>query len=792
MTDSRANDDSSTPQDEILRHTHADKDPGPVPAADDSVSEKEALPPSNEDSRPSPTEDLPSTLDHQRPSNDAIVQASLVTGGPDGREGDAAETFVGLSGRLFGDYELIEKIAHGGMGVVYKARQRSLNRTVALKMILSGQLASEEEVRRFYSEAEAAANLEHSGIVPIHEVGQHEGQHYFSMGFIEGQSLARRIADGPLRSDKAAELTKQVAEAIAYAHDRGVIHRDLKPANILLDREGQPRVTDFGLAKRIEGDSDLTATGQILGTPSYTPPEQASGSIHEIGPLSDVYSLGAILYCLLTGRPPFQAASHVETLKQVAEQEPASPRQLNATVPKDLETICLKCLEKDPGERYETAAKLADDLDRFLRDEPIHARPIGVVERLMRRSRKHRRMIISASIAIVATIVLITGGSLAWNWYSTSQLGGLTLTTTGDPLTAEVLDDRGEPVVEPFTVPTERPVELPHGTYRVRLSAPGQMSQTSQVTIRKDLTHVHQFRVDLTHQELWEPLTLGINDYYEVIDLAGRTDIVLFERRFGEVILRRLDGATLDSLWKMPLGNAAAQDSAEGPLPSGVDATLWQDLVSAWSLTGPRRAAPLNQYQPAPENVPMLVRPAPDIDGDAIGDLVFYWPGRADAPLLAISGADGKLVWLHSQQPNTHIVAEPLVTDVDADERGDVVVAYAQPNGQTWVEALSGTKHQPFWRSVFGSLPPAPAELRPPLLDPNDWRYSKEMPYSLQLHRTPDKSFAVLVTGRHVVAFDPASGESASRRGAAANCGRRQRRRVRTAGFHSGDWAVAA
>ena len=218
--------------------------------------------------------------------------------------------------RYFGDYELLEELGRGAMGIVYKARQASVNRIVAVKMILSGRLASEAEVRRFYSEAEAAANLDHPGIVPIFEVGQHRGQHYFSMGYLDGESLRERLMQGPLAAGDAARIMLQVAEAVAYAHANGVIHRDLKPANIMIDAEGHVRVMDFGLAKRIEGERDLTVAGHALGTPSYMPPEQAAGRIREIDARSDVYALGATLYALLTGHPPFQAESTAETLLQ--------------------------------------------------------------------------------------------------------------------------------------------------------------------------------------------------------------------------------------------------------------------------------------------------------------------------------------------------------------------------------------------------------------------------------------------------------------------------------------------
>jgi len=247
------------------------------------------------------------------------------------------------------------------MGVVYRARQTNLNRVVALKMILGGQLAGPEDVRRFRQEAEAAAQLKHPNIVAIHEVGERDGQHYFSMDFIEGQTLRQLTRDNPLPAQRAAAYLKTIAEAVQYAHERGVVHRDLKPSNVLIDAADQPHVTDFGLAKRIDAEGELTMSGDAMGTPGYMPPEQAAGRSKTVGPLADVYALGAVLYDLLTGGPPFRAATPLETMAQVVNKEPVAPRLLNAGVPRDLETICLKCLEKEPSRRYTSAQALAEE-----------------------------------------------------------------------------------------------------------------------------------------------------------------------------------------------------------------------------------------------------------------------------------------------------------------------------------------------------------------------------------------------------------------------------------------------
>lgn len=322
-----------------------------------------------------------------------------------------------LEGELpqqFGDYELLEEIARGGMGVVFRARQVKLDRQVALKMILTGKLAGDSDVQRFYSEASSAAALEHPGVVPVYEVGEQNGQHFFSMGFIEGESLAAMIARNPLSPTRSANMLKKITEAMVYAHGEGVIHRDLKPANVLLDKRRNPHISDFGLAKKTTSGSQLTVTGQIIGTPSYMPPEQASGETNLIGPAADIYSLGAILYCCLTGRPPFQAANPMETLRQVVERDPVSPRQLNSQIDQDLDTICLKCLEKDPQRRYATAQDLVDELERFLNGEPIKARPISALDRSLRWCR--RNPVVTTLVAALTLTFIIGMAGISWKW----------------------------------------------------------------------------------------------------------------------------------------------------------------------------------------------------------------------------------------------------------------------------------------------------------------------------------------------------------------------------------------
>src|SRR5258707_10946082 len=263
----------------------------------------------------------------------------------------------------FGDYELLEQIGRGGQGVVFRARQKSLNRTVALKVINLGQWASKAHLKRFRLEAEAAARLEHPGIVPIHDVGERDGSCYFSMKFIEGGQLDEVVKRTPMPIRRAVELIAKVARTVHYAHEHGILHRDIKPGNILLDQKGEPHLTDFGLARLVESESTVTRTMEVLGTPSYMAPEQAVGNNAAVSSTTDVYGLGAVLYQLLTGQPPFAGGTTYETIKLLLDTEPRQPRLWNPKIDRDLSTICLKCLEKDPKRRYSSALALAEDLE---------------------------------------------------------------------------------------------------------------------------------------------------------------------------------------------------------------------------------------------------------------------------------------------------------------------------------------------------------------------------------------------------------------------------------------------
>jgi tetratricopeptide (TPR) repeat protein/predicted Ser/Thr protein kinase len=311
-------------------------------------------------------------------------------------------------------YEIVGELGRGGMGVVYKARQRGLNRWVALKMVLAGAHAGAAQLARFQTEAEAVARLQHPNIVQIYDVGELEGLPYFSLEYIDGLSLDQKIHRQPQPPREAANLTETLARAMQYAHENGIIHRDLKPANVLMTSDGKPKITDFGLAKRLEEDSSQTKSGTLMGTPSYMAPEQARGEVKEVGPLADVYSLGAMLYELITGRPPFLASSAMDTIMQVTRDEAMAPTRIVPDTPHDLETICMKCLQKETDKRYQSALALAEDLERFQLGEPILARPVGGLERLWRWCRRNPRIaLLTGAVAVLLISVTAVSATAA-------------------------------------------------------------------------------------------------------------------------------------------------------------------------------------------------------------------------------------------------------------------------------------------------------------------------------------------------------------------------------------------
>ena len=341
-------------------------------------------------------------------------------------------------------YEILGELGRGGMGVVYKARHKTLNRVVALKMILAGACADQEERTRFRTEAEAAARLTHPNIVPIYEIGEQDGRPYFSLEYLDGGTLSARIAGCPRPNREAARIIVSLSRAIQHAHEQNILHRDLKPSNVLLAPDGTPKITDFGLAKILDGGHLRTRTGDVVGTPGYMAPEQAMGDVRRMGPATDVYALGAILYELLTGRPPFRSESPMDTLRHVIEREPAPPRLLNPKADTDLEAVCLKCLEKDPAHRYPSAAALADDLQRWLEGSGVSASSINVLDRLGRvLERRHRQMEdfagwagltfwIAAVVLVehLALFGLVLGETPEWTFWATrfgmyAVMGGL-------------------------------------------------------------------------------------------------------------------------------------------------------------------------------------------------------------------------------------------------------------------------------------------------------------------------------------------------------------------------------
>jgi eukaryotic-like serine/threonine-protein kinase len=410
-------------------------------------------------------------------------------------------------------YTILSELGRGGMGVVYKARQRKLNRIVALKMVLAGVHAGQDQLARFYTEAEAVAHLQQPNIVQIYEVSEHNGLPYFSLEYVDGGSLSDRIDGQPQPVEEAGRMVELLARAIGYAHEQGIVHRDLKPANVLLTKAGDPKVTDFGLAKRLESDSSQTKSGTLMGTPNYMAPEQARGLVHEVGPLADVYALGVILYEMLTGRTPFLGSSILDTLQQVRNHEPVPPSRLQPKVPRDLETICLKCLEKEPAKRYETAIALADDLRRFLKHEPIQARPVGLPERVWRWCQRNRRVAALSAAVMLLIVSMAIGGPVAA--VLIGQQKALAVKNEQAARTAQAAAEANQKMADASAKVAAEQRDLAFGAFRTFVTSVSKLRDTPATQNIK--------------QQLLQGGIEGLQKVMKSAQSAGRTDIMMAE-----------------------------------------------------------------------------------------------------------------------------------------------------------------------------------------------------------------------------------------------------------------------
>jgi serine/threonine protein kinase len=610
-----------------------------------------------------------------------------------------------------GDFRIVREVGRGGMGVVYEAEQLSLKRKVALKVLRFGAVADQEVMQRFQREAETVAHLHHTNIVPIHAVGCEQGVHYYAMQFIEGHSLADVIgARGASKSEDThllalrapsefSEIARwglQAAEALAHAHQRGVIHRDIKPSNLILDPEGTVWLTDFGLAKRAD-EVTLTAAGVLMGTPRYMSPEQAASAKQPIDHRTDIYSLGATLYELATGKPVFDARTPQGVITQILNAEPVAPRLIQGRMPRDLETIILKCLAKEPGKRYQQARDLADDLRAFLENRAIKARRVSLLEKAVRWSRKKRGTVTVAATAVAASILVLVGGILGWLWYRQAQLGQVNLTSNGPTLVGEILDDEDQLVVPSFSVPTATPLSVPRGNYWLRLSGSGMLSETWPLEVRRGEETGHS--VSLQPRWLWTPLEIKSGARYETVDLERRSDLLLIS--LTERSVRRLGGVAGAPLWEKDFVFDAKN------VPAGMPLEEWQRVGQQ----------------------PYVVPVFHDLNGDGVRDIVLA--SQAESPVLAaLSGKDGSLLWsvrgrgdslpelpdyFAKSKPRVQaagwgrVIGQPGLFDVDG--APVIVAAFANYNimyvndqgGGTqqwvmWIEALSATTGQSLWR----------------------------------------------------------------------------------------------
>ncbi len=594
-----------------------------------------------------------------------------------------------------GDFRLLREVGRGGIGAVYEAQQISLGRRVAVKVLRFGSVADIEAIDRFRREAETVAHLHHTNIVPIYFVGRDDGVNYYAMQFIDGQSLADVLSDQTTAIDPltAIEWGLQAAEALAHAHQRGVIHRDVKPSNLLLDADQRIWLTDFGLAKRLD-DVTLSMTGALLGTPRYMSPEQASAARHQLDHRTDIYSLGATLYELITGQPVFSADKPYQIIGQILSQDPVPPRKWVPTLPRDVETILLKCLAKDPSQRY-ASANLGRRSRAVLDSRPIKARCAGLTERGLKWVRRHQRSLKLTAATVAVTITAVVLSLLAVNSYNRRQLSYLTLASDQPPLSADLRDTAGR-LVARQTVPTQEPLPIPGGNYRLQISGEGRLSETYGVHLRRGESPKLEFNLDASL--LMAPLQ--IEQSYRLVQVPGGAFGVVMD----ETGLRCWDLKRNSLRWNMSL--------------SGEEQPLLRESAG-WVWPWNRLLSGSSYHNWGPYDVrPYVVSPAADLDGDAVADLVLA--ARHQACLCAVSGADGKLLWLtcrghdldqpipdpqarFQQGVVSAIVSEPTtIEDVDGDGIPEYVVTWAdevaRPNPVVRrLELISGATGKSLW-----------------------------------------------------------------------------------------------
>lgn len=680
---------------------------------------------------------LQAVIDFTTPGSTPTLDLAATLDGP------ADRPSIALQRTALDDYELIEEIARGGMGIVYRARHLKLDRVVALKTILAGYLASPESVKRFQAEARAAANLSHPNIVPVYEIGEFDGNHYFTMALIEGGSLQVRLNNGPLKPVEAAELLERVARAVHYAHEQGVIHRDLKPQNILLDKDGSPRITDFGLAKRLHDDHQLTATGDVLGTPNYMSPEQITGGSQPVGPHCDVYSLGAVLYCALTGRAPFVGTSLAEIFQQVLHESAVAPRVLSPKIPRDLETICLKCLEKDPSRRYASAQEVASDLQRFSSGQPILARRAGIVEQVWKWSKRRRVVLAAAGIPLVClllVVVLLVNYVAVRRRFLESQRYQLTI-VADVPGFAEIYDHNDKVVVPYFLLPKLEPIALEPGDYRLSTWATGRQRESLRFFA---VPHgENKLTVDFHRMVDWQPIAsptipavaqyyfpqrnarFPVESYgYSLLGIpqpVGKHDLLRIRHPHNfsstkpeDAQMARIDGTTGRTLWSIDThddyypvsepGDANGDGMQDLVLSNTVHQLAIIDLADGKLTVVHETSFDRSSFNRKPtyqgEEIPPLRQRPPALvaggnDGGAKKVILQTPPmARAGEPLgniTAVSLADGATLWSRDFEPgnNAKFGTHPACSVLVCAELDKVYAINCQTGNQAWKATLS-------------------------------------------------------------------------------------------------------